>query len=403
MYQQNSIYEYVDNDIFVNLLMDQQQQQHPLTHVSSNPNFYYQYPLMEDVQEIKIEEPMQQEQPKKKSRGRKTLEAQEKDLFTYKNNLKNTYINKITSLMSQEQVKSKLLQSKPKVKPFEDEMIEPKSSLGDGEDNTNAKLIRNRECARNSRKRKKIYIELLENRVKSLNEELDKTKRILKTSASYFSKMSQNQHLQGFFLGRQQLYEKLEQSLKTGDPNELNLLLDSMRFRVGGGGKERVNASNYFFNQILDICFPIHVRYMLWSASSTKDLFGEEVENTLWTADILKDMDVTEAQRKQIKKSQRRIVTDKNKLEDLLKQFCDIKEQLYTKTSQLENFIDELRNTLSPVQVAKFLIGLEKNKYRKEMSINKLWDIFDGPSENDDDIKEEDSEDEFQQQKKVHI
>lgn len=69
-------------------------------------------------------------------------------------------------------------------------MIEPKSSLGDGEDNTNAKLIRNRECARNSRKRKKIYIELLENRVKSLNEELDKTKRILKTSASYFSKMS---------------------------------------------------------------------------------------------------------------------------------------------------------------------------------------------------------------------
>lgn len=69
-------------------------------------------------------------------------------------------------------------------------MIEPKSSLGDGEDNINAKLIRNRECARNSRKRKKIYIELLENRVKSLNEELDKTKRILKRSASYFSKMS---------------------------------------------------------------------------------------------------------------------------------------------------------------------------------------------------------------------
>ena len=29
------------------------------------------------------------------------------------------------------------------------------------------------------------------------------------------------------------------------------------------------------------------------------------------------------------------------------------------------------------------------------MSINKLWDIFDGPSENDDDIKEEDSDEEF--------
>lgn len=50
-------------------------------------------------------------------------------------------------------------------------------------------------------------------------------------------------------MGRQQLYEKLEKSIaNNSDDNELNLLLDSMRFRVGGGGKERVSASNYFFN-----------------------------------------------------------------------------------------------------------------------------------------------------------
>jgi hypothetical protein len=50
-------------------------------------------------------------------------------------------------------------------------------------------------------------------------------------------------------MGRQQLYEKLEKSIASNaDDNELNLLLDSMRFRVGGGGKERVSASNYFFN-----------------------------------------------------------------------------------------------------------------------------------------------------------
>lgn len=46
-------------------------------------------------------------------------------------------------------------------------------------ENDNAKLLRNRECARNSRKRKKVYIELLENKVKQLSEQLDKTKRIL--------------------------------------------------------------------------------------------------------------------------------------------------------------------------------------------------------------------------------
>jgi hypothetical protein len=53
------------------------------------------------------------------------------------------------------------------------------------EDSAQAKLIRNRECARNSRKRKKIYIELLENRVNVLNEELEKCKRIIKGQTSY--------------------------------------------------------------------------------------------------------------------------------------------------------------------------------------------------------------------------
>lgn len=43
------------------------------------------------------------------------------------------------------------------------------------------------------------------------------------------------------------MFEKLEKAVasNSGEP-EINLLLDSMRFRVGGGGKERVNASNYF-------------------------------------------------------------------------------------------------------------------------------------------------------------
>jgi hypothetical protein len=44
------------------------------------------------------------------------------------------------------------------------------------------------------------------------------------------------------------LFEKLEHAVQSNaDNNEINLLLDSMRFRVGGGGKQRVDASNYFF------------------------------------------------------------------------------------------------------------------------------------------------------------
>lgn len=39
------------------------------------------------------------------------------------------------------------------------------------------KLARNRECARNSRKRKKVYIELLESKVKQMTDELSQIKK----------------------------------------------------------------------------------------------------------------------------------------------------------------------------------------------------------------------------------
>ncbi|CAD8198269.1 unnamed protein product [Paramecium octaurelia] len=418
----NSLFDLVENDFIVNYLQDPP---HAFPRTNSNQNFIglqQNFSLLDNQYEpmdMKQDEPIADAQ-KQKSKKRKTQKSNEsepikqKDPFQYKNNLKNTYINKITSLVQQDSQKL-LQQQSAKFRTSEDDRIDKNNSVSyqDIEDSTQAKLLRNRECARNSRKRKKIYIELLENRVKQLNDELEKQKLLNKTSAGYLNKMSQNQQLQGFFLGRQQLYEKLEKSIQNkADDNELNLLLDSMRFRVGGGGKERVSASNYFFNQILEICFPVHVRYMLWAASESKDLFADQQDQQQqqegqpqWLLDLTRDLQINEIQKKQMKKSQRRIISDKNKLLEILTQFQEIKEQLYNKTSQVENFIDELRNILTPTQVGKFLIGLEKNKFRREMTISKIWNIFDDQSDDEEEeveVKEEDSVEE-PAKKKVQI
>ncbi|CAD8093088.1 unnamed protein product [Paramecium primaurelia] len=417
----NSLFDLVDNDFMVNYLMDPP---HTFPRTNSNQNFIglqqnfslldNQYDQLDMKQEEPIVDAKKQKQKKRKTqKNNQSEQIKQKDPFQYKNNLKNTYINKITNLVQQDSQKL-LQQQQAKFRTSEEDRHDKNNSVSyqDIEDSTQAKLLRNRECARNSRKRKKIYIELLENRVKQLNDELEKQKLLNKTSAGYLNKMSQNQQLQGFFLGRQQLYEKLEKSIQNkADDNELNLLLDSMRFRVGGGGKERVSASNYFFNQILEICFPVHVRYMLWAASENKDLFADQQDQQQqdgqpqWLLDLTNDLQISEAQKKQMKKSQRRIISDKNKLLEILTQFQEIKEQLYNKTSQVENFIDELRNILNPTQVGKFLIGLEKNKFRREMTISKIWNIFDDHSEDDEvdvEVKEEDSVEE-QTRKKVQI
>ena len=42
---------------------------------------------------------------------------------------------------------------------------------------------------------------------------------------------------------------------------------------MGATGKERISAINYNFKQIFDILIPVHMKYLLWVASESKDLF----------------------------------------------------------------------------------------------------------------------------------
>jgi len=77
--------------------------------------------------------------------------------------------------------------------------------------------------------------------------------------------------------GRQQLFEKLEKMLANkSDEQEVGLLIDSLRLRLGATGKERVNAINFFFRQIVDLLIPVHMKYLLWIASEGKDIFSSK-------------------------------------------------------------------------------------------------------------------------------
>ncbi|CAD8209350.1 unnamed protein product [Paramecium octaurelia] len=374
----NNHFELIGDDHFVNFLMDQHQSNFPYVNSSS----------FGQCQNSDDEGPNQQEffsscQLPQQTQGKKQQKKKKSEdtILTSKQNLKNTYINKITSLIQE---------SKPSMTP----KFERKVSTNT-DDSTQAKLIRNRECARNSRKRKKIYLELLENRVNTLKEELEKCKRIIKGHSSCMQQIGSNPQLQNFFVGRQQLFDKLESAVQNNsDNNEINLLLDSMRFRVGGGGKERVNASNYFLQQIMEISFPIHVKYLLWAS-------GPNLTEPSWFTNLSREIDISDQQMKSLKKSYKRIQSDKEKLEDIIKQFQTVKENLYQKTNSLENFIDEMRSILTPTQVAKFLLGLEKNKFQKELSMSNLWRQFE--DEFDTEIKEEECQFEDTVTKKVHL
>ncbi|KAL4467063.1 hypothetical protein ABPG74_010660 [Tetrahymena malaccensis] len=364
-----------------------------------------------------------------------------KNLFNYKNNLKNTYINKISTLITDNPTSKSKERPAPIVpeqpiqqqwypkdpKQQADEIFKEPLKTGqfaypqnmqnigsnfkvptnanvqmnpqqlqqqlkkvrsfdalkvDEIEKMNQKLARNRESARNSRKRKKIYIELLETKVATISEELEKTKRVLETNNQYLNKLSfQTQILNGFIFGRQQLYEKIEKAIQSqAEENEINLMLDSLRFRLGAAGKERITAVNYFFKQILDICVPTHYRYLLWSSQEALDMFNEEGsdadQRAPWRQELMNTISLSEQQKKQMQKFKKRFTSEKQKLDELIEGLNQMKKQIQTKTQNVENIIDDMRNVFTPIQNAKFLVFLEKNKYRREISNIALWDAF---------------------------
>jgi len=63
----------------------------------------------------------------------------------------------------------------------------------------NVKLARNRESARNSRKRKKVYIELLEKKVAQLQQELANSRKQLELNSNSFNKLCGQSKLVKFY------------------------------------------------------------------------------------------------------------------------------------------------------------------------------------------------------------
>lgn len=68
-----------------------------------------------------------------------------------------------------------------------------------------------------------------------------------------------------------QLEKRLERILREdreeNAEEEINIILDSIRFLVGATGKERINKVQECFKQITNLSFPAMHRYLIWAAT----------------------------------------------------------------------------------------------------------------------------------------
>ncbi|CAD8058354.1 unnamed protein product [Paramecium sonneborni] len=272
-----------------------------------------------------------------------------------KGNTKNTYINKISSLI-------KIANSEQVEEKEGRKQVQAKSAnqlLGSNIDKED-KLKKNRESARNSRKRKKIYLELLENKVTILQEQLESFQKVNDSTADLAlnlqNKINQKQEQDQ---NKMILFSNLQNAVQN-NVSEMNIdtIVESLNKKFGAGSFERQQQLDHYFNQIYENCLSPYLNYIIGAAKTEQDIF--QGQNTNSETGILRNLKLTDKQKQIILKKHKKLLRFQSDLTNTLSSFQEIKNQIQIELSSYGQTLEQLRKELKPSQVGKFLIEIEK-------------------------------------------
>ncbi|CAD8149246.1 unnamed protein product [Paramecium pentaurelia] len=273
-----------------------------------------------------------------------------------KQNTKNTYIKKISSLikMTNQEILDENQEKKQTVHKVQSQQF-PGNNLGDKED----KLAKNRESARNSRRRKKIYLELLESKVTKLSEQLDVYKnvneRTQQLAINLQNKITQKREQDQT---KMILFSNLQNSIN-GNVGEMNIdaIIDSLNKKFGSGSQERHQLIDHYARQIYENCLAPYINYIIGVAKTEQDIFSnqEHTDNT-----ILRNLKLTDKQKQILQKKQQKLLRHQNELANTLSSIQEVKNQIQAELSSFDQTLEQLRRELKPSQVARFLLSIEK-------------------------------------------
>ncbi|CAD8211917.1 unnamed protein product [Paramecium octaurelia] len=308
---------------------------------------------------------------------------------------KSTYTNKIQNLVKNENngrlliiTKARQSRSQQKLERKNEQQLqinlehsdqsssENQDSLNDGNmDPSRLKQVRNRESARNSRARKKIYFELLETRVQELQDENDKLREQCNNLSKSIENYNKQQDKFSQFLEQQEkLFERLEDCINQGkDATEIEILLDALKYRTSSNKQERIDAAKSYSYSILDVCLPLQTKY-LFSILDDKDFFSQNSRNyTDYLRDVFKKIDTKTDDFGNNEKIKQKLGVAKQNMDDSFKKIKKEIKLIQSEAGKVDLLWEQLKEKLQPQILAQCLLTLHKNEFRAEFQASTLF------------------------------
>ncbi|CAD8211919.1 unnamed protein product [Paramecium octaurelia] len=298
---------------------------------------------------------------------------------------KSLYTNKISQLVdkkiSTNPRSNRVSKSQQKVKKKSSQQLietsdqsEQKSFLQSGGEMSEDRLARNRVAARNSRARKRLYFELLENKVKDLQDEIDRLNELCQNQAKQIQKYRECKDDYQFKLETQRkLIEQLEVcQIKEEDSETTKIVLDQLKECQLNSEKNTIGCQ--YIENLLEILLPIELRYIVYSSDENKDLLSDFQGSFLeWTKETFQFMDIQKEQFRKMRKH-------KEKLNGVKKNITSCINNLYTSVGTIINEalkVDSIwkviYESLEPLQLRSMLLTIYQNKHRSVLDCSNLF------------------------------
>ncbi|EAS02819.2 bZIP transcription factor (macronuclear) [Tetrahymena thermophila SB210] len=305
--------------------------------------------------------------------GEKTTSS--KNLSKIKGNVKNAYIKKITSLLN--------LQNPPNVDQ-QDNFQEPRrpDNSDDSDDSRSnsfdktkqeegKKVMKNRESARNSRQRKKIYIELLEKKISELTNQIEEQCVNIEKSQKEICKILDNYtHIKAFVQTRHDYLQKIGEMAYTEKPNneQLGYILDSLRLRIGAQGTCRQKAISLYFRTIMKQFMQSTFPYLIYGYQPN---MGEDQEFNRCVEIFKKICTISdETQVFKFLPYLKKFLEIRQNFKDCFQRMKKIRKNVFKREESIEKLLDGL-SLLHPTQMGKFLKGLDKFRKLREIRLQR--------------------------------
>ncbi|KAF1329758.1 Camp responsive element modulator, partial [Globisporangium splendens] len=208
------------------------------------------------------------------------------------------------------------------------------------------KLERNRESARECRRRKREHILGVEERCRQLERENMELRGQLKAGKEAMKQEEKEKN---------RVCEELEQMIQRGaSEKELAEKIDNFKEQYSDYGHGRRSALGYHLHQIERLLLPTQVTKMcIWALRQDDSFWQDEEDETSLPVILAKELGLTEEQKKKIQQQRGSITLICENLKNALSLLNELKTEVIQKNTTLDMEMDKLQNILTPTQRAK--------------------------------------------------